>query len=177
LTLKIAFKAFFWGGFLANVLIIKKILRPDPKIRLQNPPDPKIQPTPKSDPKIENRRGVDRECLLWYMIVNQKMSLFSGRSAMAHLIIGSLLTALLILLILHARRKHVRISWWQWTLILLELVYAGFVLEVIVAFLEEGAGRAALVMGLVLGFIAVVGAVLLGRFVVFRKSKSSPSKP
>jgi len=31
LTLKIAFKAFFWGDFLSNVLIIKKILRPGRK--------------------------------------------------------------------------------------------------------------------------------------------------
>jgi hypothetical protein len=52
------------------------------------------------------------------------------------------------------------------------LVYTGFVLEVIISFLEEGAARAALVMGLALGFIAIVWAVLLGRFVFARKPKS-----
>ncbi len=74
-------------------------------------------------------------------------------------------------MILHARKKQFQVSWWQWILTILGLLYAGFVLEVIVSFLEEGAARAALVMGLALGFIAVVWAVLLGRFVFIRKSK------
>lgn len=91
---------------------------------------------------------------------------------MAHLIIGSILTALFIFLILHARKKQFRVSWWQWMLTILGLLYAGFVLEVIVSFLEEGAARAALVMGLALGFITIVWAVLLGRFVFARKPKS-----
>jgi len=91
---------------------------------------------------------------------------------MAHLIIGSILTALFIFLILYARKKQFRVSWWQWTLTVLGLLYTGFVLEVIVSFLEESAARAALVMGLALGFIAIVWAVLLGRFVFARKSQS-----
>lgn len=91
---------------------------------------------------------------------------------MAHLIIGSILTTIFISLILLARKKNLRISWWQWTLTVLGLLYVGFVLEVIVSFLEEGAARAALVMGLSLGFIAIVWAVLLGRFVFARKSQS-----
>ena len=91
---------------------------------------------------------------------------------MAHLIIGALLTAVFISLILHARKKHLRITWWQWLLTILGLLYTGFVLEVIVSFLEEGAERAALVMGLALGFIAIVWAVLLGRLIFARKSKS-----
>ncbi|UCE42413.1 MAG: hypothetical protein JSV17_05480 [Candidatus Aminicenantes bacterium] len=91
---------------------------------------------------------------------------------MAHLIIGAILTAVFISLILHARKKHLRITWWQWMLTVLGLLYAGFVLEVIVSFLEEGAERAALVMGLFLGFIAIVWAVLLGRFVFAHKTKS-----
>jgi uncharacterized membrane protein len=91
---------------------------------------------------------------------------------MAHLIIGAILTALFISLILYARKKQRRIAWWQWLLTTLALLYAGFVLEVIVSFLEEGAERAALVMGLILGFIAIIWAVLLGRF-VFTKRKSN----
>jgi hypothetical protein len=89
---------------------------------------------------------------------------------MAHMIIGALLTALFISLILHARKKQKRLKWWQWSLTVLELLYVGFVLEVIVSFLEEGARRAALVMGLVLGFIAIVAAVLIGRFIFSGKS-------
>jgi hypothetical protein len=91
---------------------------------------------------------------------------------MAHLTIGALLTAGFIFLVLHVRKKHLRISWWKWMLTILGLLYAGFVLEVIVSFLEEGAERAALVMGLILGFIAIVWAVLLGRFVFAHRSKS-----
>ena len=91
---------------------------------------------------------------------------------MAHIIIGAIITAVFISLLFHVRNKNLRISWWQWILTVLGLVYAGFVLEVIVSFLEEGATRAALVMGLALGFIAIVWAVLLGRFVFARKSKS-----
>jgi hypothetical protein len=91
---------------------------------------------------------------------------------MAHLIIGALLTACFISLILHARKKQLRISWWKWILTILALLYTGFVLEVIVSFLEEGAERAALVIGLILGFIAVLWAVLLGRFVFATKHKS-----
>ncbi len=88
------------------------------------------------------------------------------------MIIGVLLTAIFVLLILHARKKSLRITFWQWMLTILELLYVGFVLEVIVSFLEEEAARAALVMGLILGFIAIVWAVLLGRFVFTRKTKS-----
>jgi hypothetical protein len=76
-------------------------------------------------------------------------------------------------LILYARKKQLQIAWWQWLLTTLALLYAGFVLEVIVSFLEEGAERAALVMGMILGFIAVLWAVLLGRF-VFATKKSRP---
>jgi hypothetical protein len=67
---------------------------------------------------------------------------------MAHLIIGALLTAVFISLFLHARNKHLRIAWWQWLLTILGLLYTGFVLEVIVSFLEEGAEKAALVIGM-----------------------------
>ena len=91
---------------------------------------------------------------------------------MAHILIGAMLTAALIFLVLFARKKQMRISWWQWVLAILDLVYTGFVLEVIVSFLDEGAERAALVMGLILGFIAIVWAVLLGRFVFTNKPKS-----
>jgi ABC-type uncharacterized transport system permease subunit len=90
---------------------------------------------------------------------------------MAHLIIGALLTAVFISLILYARKENLRITWWQWILTILGLLYTGFVLEVIVSFLEEGAGRAALVMGLILGFFAIVWAVLIGRFIFSHKSK------
>jgi hypothetical protein len=91
---------------------------------------------------------------------------------MAHMVIGAFLTAVFILLILYVRKNHLRITWWQWMLTGLGLLYAGFVLEVIISFLDEGAARAALVMGLILGFAAIIWAVLLARFVYGQKSKS-----
>ena len=90
---------------------------------------------------------------------------------MAHFFIGSTATAVFILVVLSARRKKLHIRWWQWMLTILCFFYTIFVLEVIVSFLEEGAGRAALVMGIVLGFVSVVWAVLLGRFVFSREAK------
>jgi hypothetical protein len=53
------------------------------------------------------------------------------------------------------------------------ILYAVFVVEIIVGYLEEGAPQAALVMGLATGLFAVVWGVLLGRFVFLKASKSS----
>lgn len=69
------------------------------------------------------------------------------------------------------RRKNLSISWWKWLLTVLGFLYALFVAEAIVSFLKEGAPRAALVMGVILGFIAVVWGVLLGRFVFAKRAK------
>ena len=91
---------------------------------------------------------------------------------MVHFFIGSIATAGFILVAVSARRKNLHVRWWHWILTVLCFLYAIFVLEVIVSFLGEGAGRAALVMGLALGFISIVWAVLLGRFVFTRKTKS-----
>lgn len=91
---------------------------------------------------------------------------------MAHFFIGSIATAGFILVVFYTRRKNLHVRWWQWILTVLCFLYAIFVLEVIVSFLDEGAGRAALVMGLALGFVSVVWAVLLGRFVFARKTRS-----
>ena len=90
---------------------------------------------------------------------------------MIHFFIGCILTTAFIMILFHARRKKNYVTWWKWLLTVLGFGYALFVLEVIVSFLEEGAGRAALVMGMALGLIAVIWAVLLARFVFARKSQ------
>ena len=74
-----------------------------------------------------------------------------------------------LLLVDFSRKRKKHISWWQWILTLLAFVYFCFVLEMIAGFLKEGAPRAALIMGMVFGFIALIWAVLLGRFVFFKK--------
>jgi hypothetical protein len=63
------------------------------------------------------------------------------------------------------RRKSLAVRWWQWGLTVLGFIYLVFVAEVVVGFLREGTPKGAVVMGTMLGFVAVVWGVLLGRFV------------
>ena len=88
---------------------------------------------------------------------------------MIHIAIGALMMLGFTLLVNSVRRRGLSISWWQWGLTALAFLYAVFVCEMVVSFLQEGAGRAALVMGVILGFVAVVWAVLLRRFVFTKK--------
>jgi hypothetical protein len=90
---------------------------------------------------------------------------------MIHIVIGALMMLGFTLLVNHVRSRRMTISWWQWGLTILAFLYAVFVCEMVVSFLQEGAGRAALVMGVILGFIAVLWAVLLGRFVFTHRSR------
>lgn len=88
---------------------------------------------------------------------------------MIHILIGALMMLGFMLLVNWARRRGRSISWWQWGLTILAFAYAVVVLEMVVSFLQEGAGRAALVMGVILGFVAVVWGALLARFVISRR--------
>jgi len=71
----------------------------------------------------------------------------------------------LLILVEFSRKKKIHIRWWQWLLTILEFIYTGFVIQMILSFLSEGSPKAALVMGLIFGFIAVICGVLLKRFV------------
>ncbi len=88
-----------------------------------------------------------------------------------HLLIGALAMTAILLLANFARKNEIQLKWWHWLLTVLGILYAVFVLEMIVGFLGEGAPQAALVMGLVTGIFAVIWAVLLGRF-VFKKMEA-----
>ena len=88
---------------------------------------------------------------------------------MTHLLIGLFMMAGFLRVVNYSRNKKLHITWWQWILTILCFIYGVFVLEIILSFLSEGSARGALVMGLLMGFIAVVWSVLLGRF-VFAKS-------
>ena len=91
-------------------------------------------------------------------------------SEMADLLLGALAAATLFSLLQYAQRRRLSVVWWQWALTALNLVYTVFVIKVILSFLEEGMPKGAIVMGSILGFGAVVWAVLLLRF-VFAASK------
>jgi hypothetical protein len=86
-----------------------------------------------------------------------------------HLIIGAVAAAALFVLVQFVQKRDLVISWWQWILTVLGLLYAVFVLEVIAGFLGEGVPQAALVMGLMTGMVAVIWGVLLGRFVYSKR--------
>jgi hypothetical protein len=86
-----------------------------------------------------------------------------------HMIVGAVAMLCFLLLVNYAQREGLKIKWWQWGLTVLVFLYSIFVLEVIYGFLAEGIGRAALVMGLMLGMVAVISGVLMGRF-VFKKT-------
>lgn len=87
---------------------------------------------------------------------------------MAELLVGAIVAVGLYAVVHYAGRKGLVILWWQWLLTVLGFLYLVFVLEVIVSFLREGSPKAAMVNGAILGFVAVVWAVLLGRFVFVR---------
>ncbi|MFC1576000.1 hypothetical protein ACFL5A_05100 [Gemmatimonadota bacterium] len=87
---------------------------------------------------------------------------------MPELIIGAGAATGFVILTRFAQSRALSITWWQWVLTLLAFLYGVFVLEVVVSFLREGSPKGAVVMGTILGFFAVVWAVLLGRF-VFRQ--------
>ena len=82
-----------------------------------------------------------------------------------HLLIGALAGAGLLLLVDYARKNERGIKWWHWLLTISGIIYAVFVLEMIVGFLSEGAPQAALVMGGGAGILAVIWGVLLRRFI------------
>ncbi|MCP4140139.1 MAG: hypothetical protein GY755_07595 [Chloroflexi bacterium] len=88
----------------------------------------------------------------------------------AHLLIGALAGASLLLLVDYARKKELTLKWWHWLLTILGIIYAIFVLELIVGFFSEGAPQAALVMGGMTGIVGVVWGVLLRRFVFAKQS-------
>ena len=89
---------------------------------------------------------------------------------MAELFIGAGAAMGFLLLMRVVRIRALTVSWWQWGLTFLGFLYGVFVLEVIVSFLREGTPKGAAVMGTLLGFFAVVWAVILGRTVFARPS-------
>ena len=86
-----------------------------------------------------------------------------------HILIGVLVTAGLITAARLGKAPKRALKWWQWFFTFLGFLYLVFVLEVIVSFLEEGAVQGALVMGTILGFVALVWALLMARSVFSAK--------
>ena len=92
---------------------------------------------------------------------------------MLNLLVGASAMATVLLAADYARRQKIYLSWWQWLLSVLAVVYSMFVVLLIIEFLHEGATQAALVMSLIMGVPAVILIVLLTRFVFGRKQKAA----
>ncbi len=89
---------------------------------------------------------------------------------MVHLLVGAIVMAGLLGIISFALHRKLKVTWWQWLLTIFCFIYVVFVLEVIISFIAEGTPKGALVMGLILGLVAVIWGVLLGRFVFLRSA-------
>ncbi len=89
---------------------------------------------------------------------------------MAHLFFGAIAAAGFLALVFSSRQKQRSVTWWQWMITLAGFIFALFVLEAVYSFIAEGSPRGALVMGILLGFVAVVWAVLLARFVFLKRT-------
>ncbi len=87
---------------------------------------------------------------------------------MLNFIIGFLIAGAIFIYYFQAKKHQYTIKWWQWIVTILWLCYTGFVIKLVEGFLLEEAGRAALVMGIIFGFVSVITGVLLFRF-VYRK--------
>jgi len=92
---------------------------------------------------------------------------------MAELLLGGVGVALFLSVVRWSRTRGLRVAWWQWGLTLLAFLYALFVAEVVIEFLREGTTKGALVMGTIMGFAAVVWAVLLKRFVFVSRRRGA----
>lgn len=90
---------------------------------------------------------------------------------MIDILIGGVCTLGFLTLVGYSRRRKLPVRWWHWLLTSFAFLYAVFVLEMIIGFLSEGAARAALVMGLLFGFLGIFGAVLLARLVFMRRAR------
>ena len=92
---------------------------------------------------------------------------------MAELFIGAGAATGLFLLHRYVKAHALVVTWWQWGLTFLWLLYGVFVLEVVVSFFREGTPKGAAVIGTLLGFVGVVWALVLGRTVFSRPSPTS----
>lgn len=86
------------------------------------------------------------------------------------LLIGILAATAFLLLVNYVQKNKLKVEWWHWVLTVLAMLFAVFTAEVIHAFLVEGSGQAAAITGLILGLLAVIWFVLLGRFVFAKAS-------
>ena len=92
---------------------------------------------------------------------------------MAYILVGAIMMAGFLLIVDYVRRRELKSKWWHWVLTALGFLYGVLVLALVVGFLEEGSGQAALVMGVLMGVVAVVYGVFVSRFVFTGSGRTS----
>ena len=91
---------------------------------------------------------------------------------MIHLLVGLFFGGLVVWLFFFLRTSRIRLSWWHWGLGAILFVYFLFIAELVISFLEEGTVRGALVIGVIFGFLGLVGGLLFWRLIISPQKKS-----
>jgi uncharacterized membrane protein len=89
---------------------------------------------------------------------------------MLEIMVGMLIIIALAWIIIYVRNKKLMLQKGGWILISLALLYSLFVTELVISFMKEGTPQAALVMGGIFGFIAIIFWVLIKRFLLTEKT-------
>lgn len=85
-----------------------------------------------------------------------------------HIFTGALCASLFFLVFFYAGKRNKKFTVFNWIFITAEIIYLAFIIEMTAGFIEEGAPKAALVMGSIFGSIAVIGAVLVSRLIILK---------
>lgn len=91
---------------------------------------------------------------------------------MLYFVLGVVAASAAFLFAGYVRRRQIKVRWWGLLLSSFWLVYTLFVLAMVFTLIEESAGRAALVSFIIFGFVSVVTAVLLFRFILLPERDS-----
>ncbi len=90
---------------------------------------------------------------------------------MVEFFLGGLITSGFILFYSHTRKNGMKISIFQWMIIIAAFVYLSFVSATVVEFVEEGTFKGAAVIGCIMGFAAVIWGILINRFILTKSTK------
>lgn len=90
---------------------------------------------------------------------------------MVESLVGMIAGATFLLFLCYAKKNDLQISWWKWIIIISGFSYAVFTIEVIAALLKEGTTKGAIVVGVVMGFSAILWGVVINRFLLPKPTK------